>query len=48
MFRALFLSLFEVTVLRFVMSVTRMTALVGYRRLAGGWESLKRSSIEVE
>lgn len=48
MFRALYLSVFEVTVLRFFMSFARMTALLGYRRLAGGWESLKRSSIEVE
>lgn len=48
MFRALYLSVFEVTVLRLFMSFARMTALFGYRRLTGGWESLKRSSIEVE
>ncbi|MEE0704136.1 MAG: glycosyltransferase [Collinsella sp.] len=46
--RALYLSLLEVTVLRFVMSFARMSALLGYRGRNVGWESLTRSKIEVE
>ena len=43
--RALLLSLFEVTVLRFVLAVTRMLALVGYRRRGRRWETVGRTKL---
>ena len=46
--KALLLSLFEVTVLRFVLATTRMFALLGYRRNRGRWGSIKRQKIDVE
>lgn len=44
--RALLLSLFEVTVLRFIMAVTRMLALVGYRKKEKRWEKITRTKID--
>lgn len=46
--RALFLSLFEVTVLRFVMAITRMLALVGYRKKERRWDKITRTRINAE
>lgn len=43
--RALMLSVIEVTALRFVMAVTRMGALLGYRKHKGVWEKASRSSL---
>lgn len=48
MVRALYLSVVEVTALRFVMALTRMGALIGRRGKKAGWESVTRSKIEVE
>lgn len=48
MVRALYLSLIEVTALRFLMAVTRMGALVGYRRGDRSWGSIGRRSIDAE
>ena len=39
------MSLFEVTVLRFVLAVTRMLALVGYRRRGRRWETVGRTKL---
>lgn len=44
--RAVLLSLFEVTVMRFVLAVTRMLALVGYRRRRGTWDKVARTSLD--
>lgn len=46
--RALCLSLFEVTILRFIMAVTRMLALVGYRKKDRRWDKLTRTRINAE
>ena len=43
--RALFLSLIEVTILRFIMAVVRMMALVGYRRKTYRWDKIDRSEM---
>lgn len=43
--RALMLSVIEVTALRFVMAVTRMGALLGYRKHKGVWEKASRSRL---
>lgn len=45
-FKAILLALFEITVLRFILAVTRMFALVGYRRKKGQWERVTRSRID--
>lgn len=45
-FRAILLALFEITVLRFVLAVTRMFALMGYRRKRGQWERVARARID--
>lgn len=44
--RSLLLSLLEVTVLRFIMAVTRMGALVGYRKRGRRWEKVARTKID--
>ena len=46
--RALLLSIFEVTVLRFILAITRMIALVGYRRKERRWEKVERQKIDAE
>ena len=46
--RALLLSIFEVTVLRFILATTRMIALVGYRRKERRWEKVERQKIDAE
>ena len=46
--RALLLSIFEVTVLRFILAITRMIALVGYRKKERRWEKVKRQKIGAE
>lgn len=46
--RALCLSLFEVTILRFIMAVTRMLALVGYRKKDRRWDKITRTQIKAE
>ena len=46
--KALLLSLFEVTGLRFVLATTRMFALLGYRRSDRRWGSIKRQKIDAE
>ena len=46
--KALLLSLFEVTVLRFILATTRMLALVGYRKNRGRWGSIQRQKIDAE
>lgn len=43
--RALVLSLVEVTALRFVLAVTRMLALVGYRKRRRTWETVERHEL---
>lgn len=43
--RAVLLSLFEVTVLRFILAVTRMLALVGYRKRGRTWETVQRTTL---
>lgn len=43
--RALMLSVIEVTALRFVMAVTRMGALLGYRKHKGHWEKAERRAL---
>lgn len=43
--RALLLALLEVSVLRFIMAVTRMLALVGYRRRGRRWETVGRTEL---
>lgn len=43
--RALLLSVVEVTALRFVMAVTRMGALLGYRKHKGHWEKAERRAL---
>ncbi|MDD6767789.1 MAG: glycosyltransferase [Coriobacteriaceae bacterium] len=43
--RALLLSVVEVTALRFVMAVTRMGALLGYRKHKGKWERAERKAL---
>lgn len=48
MARALLLSIFEVTVLRFILAITRMIALVGYRRKERRWEKVERQKIDAE
>lgn len=44
--KALMLSLFEVTVLRFIMAVTRMGALIGYRSKKHRWDKITRTKID--
>ena len=44
--RSLLLSLLEVTVLRFIMAVTRMGALVGYHKRGRRWEKVARTKID--
>ena len=44
--RSLLLSLLEVTVLRFIMAVTRMGALTGYRKRGRRWEKVTRTKID--
>lgn len=46
--RALCLSLFEVTILRFIMAVTRMLALMGYRKKDRRWDKITRTQIKAE
>ena len=46
--RALCLSLFEVTILCFIMAVTRMLALVGYRKRDRRWDKITRTQINAE
>ena len=46
--QALLLSIFEVTVLRFILAITRMIALVGYRRKERRWEKVERQKIDAE
>lgn len=46
--RAILLSLLEITVLRFVLAVTRMMALVGYKRKERRWDKIARTRINVE
>ena len=46
--RAVLLSLFEVTVLRFILAVTRMTALIGYRKRGRKWETVQRHALDAE
>ena len=46
--RAILLSFFEVTILRFIMAVTRMSALIGYRRGHRNWGHITRTRIEAE
>ena len=43
--RALILALFEVSVLRFILAVTRMLALVGYRKHGRRWETVQRTEL---
>lgn len=43
--RAVLLALLEVSVLRFIMAVTRMLALVGYRRRGRRWETVGRTEL---
>ncbi|MBM6778055.1 hypothetical protein H6A16_00860 [Collinsella tanakaei] len=44
--RAIMLSLIEVTVLRFILAVTRMLALVGYRKSGRRWERVERTHLD--
>ncbi|MDO4290743.1 MAG: glycosyltransferase [Eggerthellaceae bacterium] len=44
--RAVMLSIIEVTVLRFIMAVTRMLALVGYRKKERRWDKITRVEID--
>ena len=46
--RAVLLSLFEVTVLRFILAVTRMAALIGYRKRGRRWETVQRHTLDAE
>lgn len=46
--KAVGLSLIEVTVLRFIMSLARMTALVGRKAKGRHWERVSRTSLDVE
>lgn len=46
--KALLLSLFEVTVLRFILATTRMMALIGYRRKDRRWGDITRTKIDAE
>ena len=43
--KAILLALFEITVLRFILAVTRMLALVGYRSKGRHWEHVTRQKI---
>ena len=43
--RALILAIFEVSVLRFILAVTRMLALVGYRKHGRRWETVQRTEL---
>ncbi len=47
-FRALLLSIFEVTVLRFIMATTRMVALIGYKKKERRWDKITRTKINAE
>lgn len=44
--RAIMLSLIEVTALRFILAVTRMLALVGYRKRGRRWERVERTHLD--
>ncbi|HIW76291.1 glycosyltransferase [Gordonibacter sp.] len=46
--RALLLSIFEVTILRFILATTRMMALVGYRKKERHWGTIERKKIDAE
>lgn len=46
--KALLLSVFEVTVLRFILATTRMLALVGYRKNRRRWDKLERKHINAD
>lgn len=41
--KAVFLCMFEVTVLRFIMSFVRMTALIGYKKKKNHWGRIQRT-----
>ncbi len=44
--KAILLSLFEITVMRFILAVTRMMALIGHRRKERHWEHVTRQKID--
>lgn len=48
MFRAVMLSIVEITVLRFIMAATRMFAMVGYKRNERRWDKIARTKINVD
>ena len=46
--RAVLLSVLEITVLRFVMALTRMFSMIGYKKHERRWDKIVRTRIDAE